>query len=155
MDTAALLLFLQKLSLRWPDLAIDIPEYIFAGSQSAGKSTVVEGIAGVPFNFTSAGMASRVPIHLSMTTRPQQIIPKWKIKRARGINLDEIVADATSKQVEAFVQQVNSELAKRNEVSFDGIFLELEYAYTPTLGVIGAQSLRYTSLAAPCSRPAR
>ncbi len=57
-----------------------VPEIIIMGEQSSGKSSVVEGFVGQKFNFISDGIATKVPLVLSLLSDPEITHPRWELR---------------------------------------------------------------------------
>lgn len=62
------------------DKHMPVPEIIIMGEQSSGKSSVVEGFVGQKFNFISDGIATKVPLVLSLLSNPSYDHPKWELR---------------------------------------------------------------------------
>jgi GTPase SAR1 family protein len=70
-----------------------VPEIIIMGEQSSGKSSVVEGFVGQKFNFISDGIATKVPLVLSLLSNPNFSNPKWELREDgewKELSLDEV-----------------------------------------------------------------
>ena len=50
------------------------------GEQSSGKSSVVEGFVGQKFNFISDGIATKVPLILSLLSNASYDHPMWELR---------------------------------------------------------------------------
>lgn len=61
------------------DLAFPIPQFIVVGKQSVGKSRLIEGLVGEPFNFVSGTLGSRRPTVLEMRNVPGLSPNKWSV----------------------------------------------------------------------------
>lgn len=57
-----------------------VPEIVIMGEQSCGKSSIVEGFVGQRFNFISEGIATKVPLILSLLSDPSFDTPKWELR---------------------------------------------------------------------------
>lgn len=60
-------------------LAFPIPQFIVVGKQSVGKSRLIEGLAGEPFNFVSGTLGSRRPTVLEFRNVPGLSPSKWSV----------------------------------------------------------------------------
>lgn len=61
------------------DLAFPIPQFIVVGKQSVGKSRLIEGLAGEPFNFVSGTLGSRRPTVLEFRNVVGLSPSKWSV----------------------------------------------------------------------------
>eukprot|EP00928_Gymnodinium_smaydae_P052964 TRINITY_DN37078_c0_g1_i1.p1 TRINITY_DN37078_c0_g1~~TRINITY_DN37078_c0_g1_i1.p1 ORF type:complete len:730 (+),score=216.91 TRINITY_DN37078_c0_g1_i1:87-2276(+) len=65
-------------------LAFPIPQFIVIGKQSVGKSRLIEGLAGEPFNFVSGTLGSRRPTVLEFRNDPELTQSRWSIRDEQG-----------------------------------------------------------------------
>mmetsp|Transcript_74914 Transcript_74914/g.242197 ORF Transcript_74914/g.242197 Transcript_74914/m.242197 type:complete len:728 (+) Transcript_74914:81-2264(+) len=60
-------------------LSFPIPQFIVVGKQSVGKSRLIEGLAGEPFNFVSGTLGSRRPTVLELRNVPGLVPSRWSV----------------------------------------------------------------------------
>eukprot|EP00401_Gymnodinium_catenatum_P038039 CAMPEP_0117543582 /NCGR_PEP_ID=MMETSP0784-20121206/45134_1 /TAXON_ID=39447 /ORGANISM="" /LENGTH=723 /DNA_ID=CAMNT_0005340363 /DNA_START=55 /DNA_END=2223 /DNA_ORIENTATION=+ len=65
-------------------LSFPIPQFIVIGKQSVGKSRLIEGLAGEPFNFVSGTLGSRRPTVLEFRNVPGLNPSKWSVRDDQG-----------------------------------------------------------------------
>lgn len=65
-------------------LSFPIPQFIVIGKQSVGKSRLIEGLAGEPFNFVSGSLGSRRPTVLEFRNVPGLSPARWSIRDENG-----------------------------------------------------------------------
>ncbi len=78
-----------------------VPEIVIMGEQSSGKSSVVEGFVGERFNFVGEGIATKVPLVLSLLHEPNRERAKWELLD-KGIWMEKPVD-----QIELYVRNIN------------------------------------------------
>lgn len=62
-----------------------IPQFIVVGKQSVGKSRLIEGLAGEPFNFVSGTLGSRRPTVLELRNVPNLSPARWSVFDDRAL----------------------------------------------------------------------
>eukprot|EP00929_Paragymnodinium_shiwhaense_P001546 TRINITY_DN101784_c0_g1_i1.p1 TRINITY_DN101784_c0_g1~~TRINITY_DN101784_c0_g1_i1.p1 ORF type:complete len:733 (+),score=198.96 TRINITY_DN101784_c0_g1_i1:96-2294(+) len=65
-------------------LSFPIPQFVVIGKQSVGKSRLIEGLAGEPFNFVSGTLGSRRPTVLEFRNVVGLKPSKWSIRHEDG-----------------------------------------------------------------------
>uniref|UniRef100_A0A7S2LA20 Dynamin GTPase domain-containing protein n=1 Tax=Zooxanthella nutricula TaxID=1333877 RepID=A0A7S2LA20_9DINO len=60
-------------------VSFPIPQFIVIGKQSVGKSRLIEGLAGEPFNFVSGTLGSRRPTVLELRNVPGLTPSRWSV----------------------------------------------------------------------------
>lgn len=60
-------------------VSFPIPQFVVIGKQSVGKSRLIEGLAGEPFNFVSGTLGSRRPTVLELRNVPGQTPARWSV----------------------------------------------------------------------------
>merc|ERR1712000_602327 len=106
-------------------------------SLSKGKSSLVDGMSGVTFNFCGNGIASRFPINFTMINSPQHTTPNWTVidKKTKCPNL-------TTMDVSTRVANRNIALAHKNTVSPQPMESELRWDSCPNLSFMDLPGLR-------------
>lgn len=64
---------------------LPITQFVICGSQSAGKSRLVETLAGAAFNFVSGTLGSRRPTVIEFRNDPQKGVPTWYVMDTEAI----------------------------------------------------------------------
>lgn len=103
------------------------------GEQSSGKSSVVEGFVGQKFNFISDGIATKIPLILSLLSDPFVSQPKWELR------IDGEWKEMSIDEVKQHVSLLNGKKERKKEtisiffsrfVSFFILFIYFLISYT-------------------------
>jgi hypothetical protein len=109
------------------EMEVPVPQIVIVGTQTNGKSSVVEGLVGVPFNYVAGGVATRVPLEFYTYADPTYSEPSWAISfkgKKEGLSTKELACE---------IEWINKDLASRNSVSFDPVIVEMRWAKTVNL----------------------
>jgi GTP-binding protein EngB required for normal cell division len=109
---------------------IKIPEVIFVGMQTSGKSSIIEAIVGLPFNFTGTGMATRVPLEITTTSvYPAPSDPVWNLnynhKSSKISNVH--LSGISTLRVCDELKNIHAKLSNQNSVSRNPVSLHLHW----------------------------
>lgn len=108
---------------------VSVPQVVFVGMQTSGKSSLVEALVGLPFNFTGTGIATRVPLEISSTsTGAAPCAPHWHLRwdppnplRSRSR------ANLSTKRVRAELDDIHAELTSHELVCSVPVSLQLHW----------------------------
>lgn len=119
---------------------VSIPQFIFVGMQTSGKSSLVESLVGLQFNFTGTGIATRVPLQISTSSiHPAPLEPKWDLRWdvERPLHSRHFRSISTS-EVRKQIHDIHIELITHQMVCPIPISLSLHWS--------GARNLRFIDL---------
>lgn len=117
---------------------IKIPQIIFVGMQTSGKSSLIEALVGLRFNFTGTGIATRVPLQITTTSiSPAPSTPTWSLKwdgtsTIQARHFENISTEEVHTQLDA----LHADLITDQSVCSTPVSLHLHWQFAPDLTFI-------------------
>eukprot|EP01083_Nonionella_stella_P133862 407100_1 len=105
-------------------VTISIPEFVFIGFQSSGKTSAVSQAAKIPVGIMKTGTASRCPTRFKLVNNPKMDKPSIKVNGVGCKNIEELTTKCLAE---------TAKLAEKDKFVPDIIEVRIEYAKVPEL----------------------
>lgn len=122
---------------------LEEPMIIVTGMQSAGKSSIVEALGGIIFNYCANDIASRFPLRYTMVNDPKFRIPCWEFRFKEKHR-----RNCSTEDVRGYVEQINKDLAAAGTVSHEIGYLSVRWARAPNITFIDLPGMRTNTMTA-------
>eukprot|EP01102_Stenamoeba_stenopodia_P012022 TRINITY_DN3745_c0_g1_i4.p1 TRINITY_DN3745_c0_g1~~TRINITY_DN3745_c0_g1_i4.p1 ORF type:complete len:533 (+),score=216.95 TRINITY_DN3745_c0_g1_i4:240-1838(+) len=90
------------------NIKLDIPTLLIVGAQSKGKSSLVEGLLGFPFNHTAQNIATKCPLYIRQEKAEEYESPMWWVENR--------LTPLTTSQVTEYIADHNKRLPTVSEI---------------------------------------
>lgn len=117
---------------------VSIPKIVFVGMQTSGKSSLIEALVRLPFNFTGTGIATRVPLEIStISSLKAPVEPVWNLTWAppAPLKFRRLVNISTS-DIREELNDLHSELIAQELVCPIPVELQLHWRGAPNITFI-------------------
>ena len=121
------------------DLKLDVPEWIIGGLQNKGKSSILEALLGLQFNFSTTGMATLVPLKFRIYHNSKKVKPFWNLEYRGYKKMFENVRGDTSiirnklKEINLTMAQIILNNDKIDDLLGHAVYLELHWSEVSNL----------------------
>ncbi|KAI9197164.1 P-loop containing nucleoside triphosphate hydrolase protein, partial [Polychytrium aggregatum] len=112
--------------------SIDLPQIVVVGSQSSGKSSVLENIVGRDFLPRGDGMVTRCPLVLQLVNLPEA----YAQERAEILYPEKIVFSDISQVQSKILEITSNKLSGKYHVSKEPINIKISSPHVPTLTLV-------------------
>ena len=129
---------------------IEIPRLVVVGSQSSGKSSVLNSIIGMDILPTGTNMVTRVPLQLELIRVSSNIIKAefgnyenglWKQQETISISYPDITNSEKNKIIESINKYTRDKAGEQMNISNKPIFLKIYSPDIPNLSFIDLPGL--------------
>ena len=138
-----------KLSnLKALEAELPLTQFIIVGGQSAGKSRLVESLAGARFNFVSGTLGSRRPTVVEFRCDKTRLEPRWFHRKKKTANpFADVESPGVSEWEELDVAELQRRVSQAHEelgttVSSEPIYIRVESAHCVDMQVVDLPGFR-------------